>query len=87
METWEHAQGVDSSSLGNMGAPKRLYDPIGTPTRSHDDRNKEEHKARGVHPRMGHVGPRDTTIDRRIDSFGCTRSTKGCDDSFECDGS
>jgi hypothetical protein len=57
--TWEHTQGVDLSSLGSMGASERLDDPIGTPTKSHDD----WHKATGARPRMGHVIPRDTMID------------------------
>jgi hypothetical protein len=74
-------QGVDPPSLGNMGTLERLDDPIDTPTESHFDRHKETHKARGICPRMGCVGPRDTIdgcmVDGRTSLFGCTGSTKG----------
>jgi hypothetical protein len=79
-ETWEHAQGVDPSSLDNMGAPERLDDPIDTPMRSHDDRHERAHKERGVHPRMGCVGPRDEMVDGCMGLDGCTGSTEGCDE-------
>jgi hypothetical protein len=59
--TWEHAQVVDPSALGSMGAPERLDDPINTPMESHNDRHKEEHKERVSCASMGCVCPRDMT--------------------------
>jgi hypothetical protein len=55
--TWVHTQGVDSPSLGSMGALKMLDDPISTPMESHVSWNKEQ-KARGVRPRMWHASPK-----------------------------
>jgi hypothetical protein len=91
--TWVHAQVVDSPAHGNMGALERLDDPIGTstesliPMKSLVDRYKKTHKARGAHPRMGCIVPRDTTIDGCTSSFRHTISAKGRDDSFGRDGS
>ena len=45
--TWEHAQGVDSSALDNMGATKRLNAIIYTSTRSHNDRHKKIAQGKG----------------------------------------
>jgi hypothetical protein len=72
------------SSLGSMGTPERLDDPIGTPMKSHNDRHKEEHKARVVCPSMGCVGPRDAEVDGQTSSFLRIGSTKGRDSSVEC---
>jgi hypothetical protein len=76
---------VESSSLGSMGAPERLDDPIDTPMESHEYWNKEEHKTMGVHPRMVNISLRDMTVDGWMGSFGCTGSMKGCDSLVECD--
>jgi hypothetical protein len=57
--TWELTQGVDMSTLSSMGVLENLNDSIDKPMKRCDNRNKEEHKVMGEHPRMGHVGPRD----------------------------
>jgi hypothetical protein len=64
-----HSQGVDLSSLGNMGMLERLNDLIETPIESLFGRFKEMNKervhkrgwsasTRGTHLRLGHVGPK-----------------------------
>jgi hypothetical protein len=82
--TWEHAQGVDPSSLGNMGTPYRLEDPINTPMRSHDDWHGITHKERGTHPRMGLAILRYMMVDECAGLDGHTGSMEGHDNLFEC---
>jgi hypothetical protein len=74
--TWEHAQGVDPSSLDNMGTLERLDDPINTPTRSHNDQHERTHKERGV-PKDGAHHPRDMMVDGHVGLDGCTGSMEG----------
>jgi hypothetical protein len=76
-------QGVDPSSFRSMGTPRWLDDLRDTPTKSHDDRNKEEHTEKGVHPIMGHIDPRDEAIDGKMSSFECIWSTDRHDGSVE----
>jgi hypothetical protein len=45
-ETSEHFQGVESSSLFNMGASERLDDSIDKIIRIHDNRHKERTRKR-----------------------------------------
>jgi hypothetical protein len=79
--SWAHTQGVDPPSLGNMGTLESLNDLIDMPMDIHVDQHEEEHKERGVFPRMGHTNLIDATID------GCIGSTKGCISLFGSDGS
>jgi hypothetical protein len=63
-ETWEHAQVVDPSALGSMGASERLDDPINKPMESPRD--------------MGCNSPRDMTVDGCVGSFGRIMSIYPC---------
>ena len=85
METWDHAKGVDPSSLENMGTLERLVDPIDTPMRSHDDRHERVHKARGACTSQGvHAGPRDEWLMGTRAWMGVDGPRKGRDESIEC---
>jgi hypothetical protein len=61
--TWEHAQLVDLSSLGIMGAPERLDHPMRTPMEIHDYRHKEEHEANNTCQKNRRVGWKYMIID------------------------
>jgi len=82
--TWDHAQGVDPSSLDNMGTLERLDDPIDTSTSIHEDCHERTHKERGTHLRMGQNGPRDMIYYGCVGLDGCTNSMEGNNETFEC---
>jgi hypothetical protein len=84
-ENWEHAQGVDLSSLKNMDTLDRLDNPINTLMRIHDDFHERTDKERGPHPRVRRVDPRDMIVDGRMGLDGCIESTEGHNKLVECD--
>jgi hypothetical protein len=77
--TWEHAQGVDSSTLDNMGASKRLNDLIDTSTRSHNDRHKKIAQGKWHMTKDGVHRSKRPMIDGQVGLDAHTRSKKGCD--------
>jgi hypothetical protein len=83
--TWEHAQVVELSSLGIMGAPERLDHPINTCMESHDYQNKEEHVANTAHQNNRRVGRKYAIIDGKTGSFGHTWSAVEHNGLVECE--
>jgi hypothetical protein len=83
--TREHAQGVDSSSLDNMGASKRLKDLIDTSTRSHNDRHKKIAQGKGNMTKDGVHRSKRQMIDGHTGLDVKTRSKKVCDVQLSVD--
>jgi hypothetical protein len=79
-------QGVDSSSIGSIGALESFDDP-NMPIESHINWKKEEKKEMRMFLRMRCISPRDVIADGHIDSFGNIGFMKENFGSFGCDDS
>jgi hypothetical protein len=77
--TWEHAQGVDSFSLDNMGASMRLNELIDISTRNHNDIHKRIAQGKGHVTKDGVHRSKRQMMDGHVALDAHTRSKKGCD--------